>query len=43
MVQRGRKGRRLTRRIQERICTALALATGQDFTMEQLFTYRGHV
>ena len=43
MVQRGRKGRRLTRRIQERICAALALATGKTFTTSQLFTYRGHV
>lgn len=43
MVQRGRKGRRLTRRIQDRICTALGLATGREFTTEQLFTYRGHI
>ncbi len=43
MVQKGRKGRRLTRNIQEKILRALNKASGRSFTLDQLFNYRGHV
>ena len=42
MVQRGRKGRKLTFKIQDRIAVALSAATGRTFTINQLFNYRGH-
>lgn len=39
-VQKGRKGRRLTRSIQNKIVAAFSAATSQPYTCEQLFTYR---
>lgn len=43
MVQKGRKGRRLTRNIQEKILRALNKASGRTFLTNQLFNYRGRV
>ena len=45
VVQKGRKGRQLTRRGQEKILRALTAAAGESasFTREQLFTYKGRV
>ena len=39
-VQKGRRGRRLTRNIQEKIATALSAKTGEPFSIRQLFTYQ---
>lgn len=39
-VAKGRKGRRLTRNIQEKILTALKRATDRELTAADLFTYR---
>lgn len=39
-VQKGRKGRRLTRNIQEKIVAALSSCTGSEYSRYQLFTYR---
>lgn len=39
-VQKGRKGRRLTRNIQEKIAAALSVAAGITYRPEQLFNYR---
>lgn len=42
MVQKGRRGRRLTRRVQEKILRALnASQTSQSFALGQLFNYTG--
>jgi hypothetical protein len=39
-VQKGRKGRRLTRNIQDKIVAAVSSATGTPHTIETLFNYR---
>jgi hypothetical protein len=39
-VQKGRKGRRLTRNIQDKITAALSAAAGENFTIDTLFNYR---
>lgn len=39
-VQKGRKGRRLTRNIQDKIIVALSAASNESYTCSQLFTYR---
>ena len=39
-VQKGRKGRRLTRNIQEKIAAALSATAGITYRPEQLFNYR---
>ena len=41
MVQRGRKGRLLSRRVQERICRALGTAAGRSYALDELFNYKG--
>jgi len=38
-VQKGRKGRRLTRNIQDKIVSALCLASGRNYDRPSLFTY----
>lgn len=45
VVQKGRRGRQLTRRAQDKILRALAKAAGADanFTRDQLFTYEGRI
>lgn len=45
VVQKGRRGRQLTRRAQEKILRALLRAAGdrETFTREQLFTYEGRL
>ena len=41
-VQKGRKGRRLTPKIQDKILHALnVFIDGEDYTIEDLFNYRG--
>ncbi len=39
MVQRARKGRRLTPRAQAKVARAVAAATGRDLAPRDLFTY----
>ena len=39
-VQKGRKGRRLTRNIQDKITVALSAAADQTYTRADLFNYR---
>jgi len=39
-VQKGRKGRRLTRHIQDKIVTALSAFTKETYKLDQLFNYR---
>jgi len=39
-VQKGRKGRRLTRHIQDKIVNALSIAAGTAYKIDQLFNYR---
>jgi len=39
-VQKGRKGRRLTRHIQDKIVEALAVCAGESYRLDQLFNYR---
>lgn len=39
-VQKGRKGRRLTRNIQDKIAAALSASTGTPYRLDQLFNYR---
>lgn len=39
-VQKGRKGRRLTRNIQDKIVSAISSYTGESYKIEQLFNYR---
>jgi len=42
MVQKGRKGRRLTRNVQQKILAAInALTPDAAYRLEQLFNYRG--
>jgi len=42
VVQKARKGRRLTRRTQDKIVRALNVASpGGDFTRGQIFNYEG--
>jgi hypothetical protein len=37
-VQKGRRGRRLTRNIQDKIVAALSACSGRPFSRDQLFT-----
>jgi len=39
-VQKGRKGRRLTRNIQDKIVAALSASTGEGYKLDHLFNYR---
>jgi hypothetical protein len=39
-VQKGRKGRRLTRNIQDKIVAAISGSTGVSYKIDQLFNYR---
>ena len=39
-VQKGRKGRRLTRKIQMKIAESVSICTGTAYTISQLFNYR---
>ena len=39
MVARGCKGRRLTRNVQGKLLRALNAASGEQFTLKDLFTY----
>ena len=39
MVSRACKGRRLTPRIQQKICNALNTASGKTFSIKDLFNY----
>ncbi len=39
-VQKGRKGRRLTRNIQDKIVAAISSSTGETYKFDQLFNYR---
>lgn len=39
-VQKGRKGRRLTRNIQDKIVAAFNDSTGETYNLNQLFNYR---
>ena len=39
-VQKGRKGRRLTRHIQDKIAAAISSSAGTTYKIDQLFNYR---
>lgn len=39
MVARARKGRRLTRNVQDKLRDALNKSTGKTYTLAELFTY----
>ena len=39
-VNKGRKGRRITRNIQDKIAVALSVAADKEFHVKELFTYR---
>jgi hypothetical protein len=39
-VQKGRRGRRLTRNIQDKVATALSAVTKEMYKVDQLFNYR---
>ncbi len=39
-VGKGRKGRRLTRNIQDKIAKALSAAADKEFHVKEIFTYR---
>lgn len=39
-VQKGRKGRRLTRNVQDKIVAALSASTKETYKLDQLFNYR---
>lgn len=39
-VSKGRKGRRLTRNIQDKIAVSISAATGNEYSASDLFTYR---
>ncbi len=39
-VNKGRKGRRLTRNIQDKIATALSVAADKSYSVSELFTYK---
>ncbi len=41
MVSRACKGRRLSRRVQLKIVGAINAATGQEYSVRDLFNYRG--
>jgi hypothetical protein len=41
VVQKGRKGRRLTRNAQEKILRAINIATASGYSLEEVFNYRG--
>ena len=41
MVSRACKGRRLTRRVQLKVLKALSSATEKDYSLSDLFNYRG--
>jgi Holliday junction resolvasome RuvABC ATP-dependent DNA helicase subunit len=41
VVQKARKGRKVTRNAQQKILRALNAATGSNHTMEEIFNYRG--
>jgi hypothetical protein len=43
MVAKAAKGRELSRRVQEKVARALNAASGQTFSVAELFTYRGRV
>jgi hypothetical protein len=45
VVQKGRRGRQLTRRAQDKIMRALTKAAGPgaNFTRDQLFSYEGRI
>ena len=45
VVQKGRRGRQLTRRAQDKILRALtrAAGAGANFSRDQLFTYEGRI
>jgi hypothetical protein len=39
-VQKGRKGRRLTRNVQDKIVASISAYTGTAYKLDQLFNYR---
>ncbi len=39
MVTRGRKGRRLTRKVQFKVLNALNAATEQEYSLKEVFNY----
>lgn len=39
-VQKGRKGRRLTKNVQDKIVAAVSCSTGTGYKIDQLFNYR---
>jgi pyrroloquinoline quinone (PQQ) biosynthesis protein C len=39
-VQKGRKGRRLTRNVQDKIVAAISSFTKETYKLDQLFNYR---
>jgi hypothetical protein len=39
-VNKGRKGRRLTRNVQEKVVAAFSAATGRNYSVSDLFTYK---
>jgi len=39
-VQKGRRGRRLTRNVQDKIVSALSASSGTVYKLDQLFNYR---
>ncbi|MFP4472763.1 MAG: hypothetical protein ACLFPX_02690 [Candidatus Omnitrophota bacterium] len=41
MVAKARKGRRLSRKVQEKICRALNARLSAGHTIQDLFTYQG--
>lgn len=41
VVQKARRGRKLTRRAQEKVLRALNKAAGGDYRLEQIFSYSG--
>lgn len=41
VVQKARKGRKVTRNAQQKILRALNTATGRNHSMEDIFNYRG--
>jgi hypothetical protein len=43
MVSKAGKGRRLTRNVQMKVLRAVNTASGQQFALNDLFNYTGHV
>lgn len=39
-VNKGRKGRRLTRNIQDKIVASICVASGNEYSLMDLFTYK---